>query len=747
MQAWDDDDGTLRRRFGIAAVLFTFCFVILLARLFDLQILQGDEYRERSKTSLSTTDKIPARRGELRDRTGAVLARNTPAFALKILPWAVRDAAVRGPLLRRLGELLELTWEQVEAVETRVADAITRGNAWTAIAVDEHLVASNCPYDGTALVLPDEAHTTPDVDARRQFFCHTCGLDHEPLAADAVYCPHDKTKLVWTGAGDHRHAECAKCKRSFVTKPICPNDGALMVPVDHNLVCPLCKRRFTDQVAVLKTSLDALNELGGARRKTDPDALTLETTLLREYMRPFDVAHTLGYMNFVTDAEHEANPGVYGLDSRIGRSGLEKALEPILRGQSGLAKYLKGTDRSVMREYQEPVPGHQAWLTIDLRLQRAVRDILRYQRSAAAVVMEPTTGEVLALYSHPGFDPNQWSTGLSKAAWDEITANPYDPLHNKAVTAYAPGSVFKIVTAYAGLHEGVVTPETTVQCKGSYHYLGRDFGCHAKNGHGVVAMVDAIKGSCDVYFYQLAQKLGMDRLAKYARELGFGELTGIEIAESAGTVPTERWLDDHTTLGFQPGLTLSLGIGQGSLTASPLQVARSFAAVANGGRLVRPQLVSQYTDEAGVPIQKFLPIDERTIGWTPDELTVIRRGLIAVVNEQGGTAREVADDVITIAGKTGTAEAEQTRPNADEDVARWLKEDHAWFALFAPVEAPQVVIVVFIEHGGGGGANAAPLAKRIFDAWRRLGLYHGPVEGPDVDGHDGGGAPGGGGAD
>lgn len=735
----DDDvaDGSLRRRFGILALAITLCFVILLGRLFWLQIVEGDTYRERARTSFTVTNTIPARRGLIKDRQGDVLARNAAQNRLVVMPRELDKAPVRKAVLGRLAEMLELTHDEVAAIDARIVDALAREKGWEPVVVDDHLVSDRCPFDGAELSLPETP--PPDADAEHQLFCHECGLTHEPIAPDAAYCPHDKAKLEWMGEGSGRHATCPKCKRSFVTSPVCPADGGLLTPSDRNLVCPVCKRRFSDDVAVLRAHLrDMVDE----KTQAFP-GLAIETDFLREYTRPSEFAHPLGYMNLVTKEERDAHPDVYAIDARVGRSGVEKALEPILRGEPGSAKYLKGTDRSVMRDFQRAVPGQDVWLTIDARLQRAVRDILRYERSAAAVVMDPNTGDVLAMYSHPGYDPNRWSGRLTRDEWQEVSDNPFDPLHNKAVTAYAPGSVFKIVTALAALREGIITQDTEVNCPGYYEYGGRKFGCHYKPGHGNVNLIRALMGSCDVFFYIAAERVGMDKLAEYAREFGFGQPTGIEIPESVGLVPTRDWLDTHTKLGFQPGLTLSAGIGQGQVTASPLQVARSFAAIANGGRLIEPHLVMQYTDgETGQVLQKFLPVVERRLVISDEQLALIREGLFDVVNSEHGTAYKVHDKDLVFAGKTGTAEAAQTRAGVDAEMAQWLKNDHAWFALYAPAPPmePQVVITVFVEHGGSGGHDAAPLARAILDAWRRLGLYRAPAVAPeDLEPSDEGG--------
>lgn len=730
-----DDLGSLRRRYGRLGLLFTVCFIVLLGRLFYVQIIRGDEYREAARTSFTTTEVLPARRGEVKDRNGVVLARNVPAHRLRLVPEKLElplDPKVKnGPtrrasVLARIASTLEMTREEEEAVDAAITRAMAENRGGEPLLVRDTVVADRCPYDGAALEVPNdpakdlEAAARPDIDAEHQLFCRECGLHYEPIASDAVYCPHDKGKLAWDGEGPTRNATCPKCKRHYATSVACPVDGQALTAVQHNLVCPVCKRRFTNELAVMES-------------QGPIDGVLIDTVLMREYTQPFTLAHTLGYINRVTAEDLDQNPGVYANDAKKGRSGVEAALEAILRGKPGEVEYLKGTNRTVENSRRPSEPGLDVWLTIDARLQKEVRDILRYQRSAAAVVMDPNSGDILALYSHPGFDPNAWSGRLTREEWNSVSQNPYDPLHNKAVTAYAPGSVFKIVTALAGLREGIITADTTINCPGYYDFGGRPFRCHFHAGHGPETLVTALRDSCDVYFYQVAERMGMDKLAEYAREFGFGALSGVEIAESIGLVPTKKWHNDHTQLGFQPGLTLSVGIGQGSLTTTPLQVARSFAVIANGGRLVVPRLVSRYADEAGLERQEFLPVDERLVKMTPEQHALIEQGLVDVVNSPHGTGKEAKDPLVVVAGKTGTAEAPQSRPGASPEIARWLKENHAWFAMYAPVPDPQVVIVVFLEHGVAGGRYAAPLAKRIFDAWRRLGLYKTPLPEPDID--------------
>ncbi len=712
-----------RSRFSGALTVFTLLFVLLMGRFFYLQILHGDEFREKARVSFTYKERVPARRGVIRDRNGKVVAENAPRFALTILPHALEKADVRKKTLDKLGQLLGLTDQEREEIETTIADKLKASQGWQPFVVRNELVSEMCPYDGEKLDLlaghdnHRHKHKKKRSDAGH-LFCGTCGLTHVGLDKSATRCPHDRGRLTWQSSEKH-HASCSKCRRSYVTSPVCPHDGALLSSISHNLSCSVCKRHFSNEVAVIKA------------HKHELPGVDIKTTFLRRYPSRYLAAHVTGYMNLVNVKDRERAKGIYGLRDRIGRAGVEAALEPVLRGKPGEAEFFKGTGQDVLGGFSSSDPGHDVWLTIDSKLQNEVRQAIRYFRSAAAVVLDPRTGEILASYSTPGYDPNAWSRRLSKERWERIKANPYYPMVNKALTSYAPGSVYKIVTALAILNEGIWPPETTINCPGRYHYGGRDFRCHNRRGHGDMDLVDALKYSCDVYFYRAGEELGMDRLAEYGHAYGYGEPTGIEVREDKGRVPTKKWHNDHTRLGFRPGLTLSTAIGQGALTASPLQVARSFAALANGGKVLESRLIKQFTDEQGEVVQRFLPIEVGKLPGTPEQLALIREGLVRVVNDRDGTGRRVALDMMVVAGKTGTAEAAQSRPGAEEDLKRWLLEDHAWFAGYAPADDPQVVVVAFLEHGGSGGKNAGPVVKRILESWVRLGFYRGSPPPPD----------------
>lgn len=708
-----------RYRFTVTLTFFTLLFVTLEARFFYLQILHGEDYRKRAHISVISTERIPARRGLIKDRNGTVLAENIASFRASVTPHYVAGDA-RAHVLDTVGELTQFTEDTRRDLEARIDSGLTRQKRWEPITVPGALVADTCPHDGVRLEVLEKA--------QHHLFCPVDGTLFGHLEKEATTCPYDGGALRWLGDGRH-HGRCRRCDRHLVTEPMCPVHARPLDPLVHDLRCPICRRTFTNQVAMLKAIRFHL------------PGVEIHTDFRRHYPGRYDAAHLLGYMNRVTSADRKRWKGVYALQDRIGRVGIERAQEEVLRGKTGEALHVRDArgHRSSATylesiagddQFTPAVSGHDVWLTLDLPLQREVRRAFRYYKSGAAVVIHPSSGAVLAMYAKPGFDPNVWSGRLSRKVWEETNANPYTPLINKAVTPYAPGSVYKIVTAVAALELGVATPETTIDCPGHYDFGGRRFHCHARSGHGALDMVNAIKHSCDVYFYRIGEMIGMDRLAEYGERFGFGAPTGIEVYERTGRVPTREWHASHSNLGWQPGFTLSTAIGQGSLTATPLQIARAFAALVNGGDVLRLRVIDSLTKANGDAILKAGRRVDRRLNVSEDILQIVREGLRRVVNDREGTAHAVALDSIVMAGKTGTAEAAQVRGGASPEVVAWLKEDHAWFAAFAPYDDPQVVVVVFVEHGGSGSKRAAPIARRIVEAWMRLGFYEAPVESP-----------------
>jgi len=342
------------------------------------------------------------------------------------------------------------------------------------------------------------------------------------------------------------------------------------------------------------------------------------------------------------------------------------------------------------------------------------------------VVMDPLTGELLALVSKPTFDPNIWSGRLTAAAKREVDENPYNPLLDKSVKSYFPGSLYKIVTAVAAMEEGVLDPEQPIDSPGAYEYGNRVFHCHKRSGHGRVDLNGAMAASADVYFYKLGEKMGIDTLALYGKQFGFGELMLGLNGESSGVVPTRSYHERHSPGGFQHGLSLSSAIGQGAVRTSPLQMAVAFSALANHGVVYRPQLLLETrqleTPQGEARAQTHDPEVMWRLPSAPPHIHRVRRALERAVNDPKlATGYRAAVPMGRVAGKTGTAQVKSLARGARDGQGelRWEHQDHAWFAAFAPYEAPRLTVVVFLEHGGSGGKEAAPVARKIFEAFHQ----------------------------
>jgi len=330
------------------------------------------------------------------------------------------------------------------------------------------------------------------------------------------------------------------------------------------------------------------------------------------------------------------------------------------------------------------------------------------------VAMDPRTGEIRALYSAPAYNANLLARGVTQEQWQEILDAPHHPLQNRATqNTYSPGSVFKLVMAAAGLAEGVIDPDTTFHCSGSTVIYGHQFRCWWRPGHGTVNLEQAIKHSCDVYFYNVGKLLGIDRIAYYARLFGLGSPTGVELeGEKSGLVPDPAWSLAVRKHPWYPGETISVAIGQGPVLTTPLQIAAMTSALANGGREVMPHLRAGETQETG-----------RRLDLPAGVLEAVRRGMWSVVNAPGGTAGRSRLDGIQMAGKTGTVQVVAQSTWGDGDSLPYELRDHAWFASFAPVENPELVVVVFVEHGGSGSGTAAPIAKAIYEKYFGLDTH------------------------
>ncbi|MCA9669263.1 MAG: penicillin-binding protein 2 [Myxococcales bacterium] len=592
-----------RRRYRYLVAFVLLSFVVLMGRLWHLQIARGDHYRRLTENNIVQSRRIPTVRGRIYDRRGRLLVANRPSYDVYVSPrFVTRDA------VEKLVELLSLSPDRARSLRKRVER-----------------------YRG--------------------------------------------------------------------------------------------KRRVSEMLLLRDVSRDQLARL--VTHKGKLHGINVLAVAHRHYREANLAAHVLGYMNEVTRAQLRRDKGRhYHPGDLVGRAGLERAYERHLRGVPGrerivvdahghrkgdavAAELLKGERRS------EPIPGHNIYLTLDVELQRLAERAMRRHASGAAVVVEVNTGRLLAYVSRPAFDPNTMTGRLSVEEARRLLEDPHRPLLDKVSREnYFPGSIYKVVSAIASLEENILDPEEKVKCVRFHHFGGRNFRCgHA---HGKVALHHAIAESCNVYFYTLAEMVGMDRMARFARMLGLGASTGLGLnGEVGGLVPTKEWYKRRKR-PFRIGFTLNAAIGQGDVKVTPLQMVMLYAAIANGGKLLSPQLVERIETSDGMLVQGFAPRLRRQIKLKPETLRRVREALAAVVAHRDGTAHKARLDNIEVAGKTGTAQVGRRR---DKDGKLTYKPPHAWFAAYAPARAPRIAVVVFVKNGGKAARVAAPVAMQIINGY------------------------------
>jgi len=467
---------------------------------------------------------------------------------------------------------------------------------------------------------------------------------------------------------------------------------------------------------------------------TNLDGAQVEERYQRSYIFGNFASHIIGYMGEISEKElasdeyPDATSGDY-----VGKFGVEERWQKELSGEKGGKNVeVDATGRKWQELSKElPVSGQNITLTIDKKLQAAAENMLT-DKTGAIVAMDPATGEILAMASSPTFDPNAFITGIDKTEWKALTAGKNSPLTNKAISGqYAPGSVFKIVMALAGLEEGVVSQEDAVSCPGAYEFGGRAFHCWQKKGHGGVNLHRALRESCDVYFYKLGNKLGIERIAKYAKMCGLGSKTNIELdSEKGGLIPNNEWKKKRFGVPWQPGETISASIGQSFVLVTPVQAASLISTVFNGGKVYEPKIVKEIKDGKNI-VYESKPTLVRELKVKKENLEIVKSGLVAVVNESGGTAYNSARlREVTVAGKTGTAQVVALDKKSVGDSNEY--KDHAWFVGLAPAENPKIAIAVIIEHGGHGGSAAAPFARDLIKEYLGIGQPS-PVTGSTED--------------
>ena len=457
-------------------------------------------------------------------------------------------------------------------------------------------------------------------------------------------------------------------------------------------------------------------------RRVDLPGVSVQVRLRRNYLFDMNAAHVIGYLGEVSLDELKSGdyPGLRSGDA-IGKFGVERTFDGYLRGEPGGRQVEVNANGQVMRVLQtvSPRPGRNIILTIDRELQQRAEELLEGV-AGAAVAVDPSNGNVLALASSPAFNQNSFVSGIASDTWESLISNPYRPLENKAIQGeYPPGSTYKIVTAMAGLEEKAIDEFTTFDCGGSLHFAGRDYRCWKKEGHGRVDIRRALAESCDVFFYRTGQRLGVDRLAWYAKACGLGARTGIGLDhEARGTIPSSAWKKKRFGVPWQDGETLSVAIGQGYDLATPLQMALLTAAVGNGGIRYRPTILQRVETVEGDVVLQAAPQEAGRLPVSPRTLKLVQDGIWGAVNGDRGTARRVHLPDIEIAGKTGTSQVVGRKDGADDYTPPHLRP-HAWFVCYAPVGAPKLAVAVVVENGEHGSSAAGPIAREMVKAYLR----------------------------
>lgn len=623
------DVGEFRRRYRWLVLVVITLFGVLIGRLAQLQLIDGDVHRAQARRNIVRERYLATTRGVIRDAHGRVLAQNRPSYTVYITPARI-DLEKTWPKLVRLVGLDEAERRKIEQrIRKEKAEALA----------------------------------------------HASGKD---------------------------------------------------------------RGRRTEQQIVLKNDVD--RDAVAWLETHNPVGVDVSPTPVRYYPYGELGAHLLGYMREV-DQEilSRLERRGYRAGDRIGAIGIERRWESYLRGQRGMRKMLYGLRGNMSRESLEelearyleeprriePIPGRDISLTIDVELLAAAERAMRGHLAGAVVVVDVRTGRILAALSKPSFDPNVVSGGSGKSAavdaFRRLYADPLKPSLDKTISAaYPPGSTYKPFSALAGLADGLIDPDLEVDCRGGYEYGRRYHRCTGV--HRRVNLHEALVQSCNTYFYDLGARISIDRLAAIGLDYGFGIKTGIGVnPEARGRMPTRAWYTRRYKAAFRGGFTLLSAIGQGASTVTVLQLALAYAALANGGTLYQPQVVRSIETSDGTIVQEFPPRVRRIVSVDSQHLSLVKGGLEGVVNEREGTAYKERFEGVDMAGKTGTAQVTHVTPRGmDPDKVWYFNRDHAWFAGYSPSRSPEIAIVVLVEHGGGGGKNAVPVAMRVVRDWQKL---------------------------
>lgn len=476
----------------------------------------------------------------------------------------------------------------------------------------------------------------------------------------------------------------------------------------------LLPRKIKDRMTLRDATLVESHRL-------DMPGVMIQVESQRNYPGGITAAHILGYVGEISGEQLE-KPEFLDLHqgSIVGQYGVEKSYDRHMRGVAGQKNVevdAVGHEKKAT-VVEKPQAGNDLYLTIDARLQKVAEDLLG-EEHGAIVALDPNSGDILAMASRPAFDPNVLSRELTAKQWVEIVQDEGRPLNNRASQGqYPPGSTFKIPMAIAALETKTMSPSSTVFCNGGYQFGKRLYHDWKAGGHGYVDLHNALVHSCDVYFYTLGQRMGIDVMAEFGRDFGLGKVTGVELpSERSGIMPSTEWKQKAKNEQWLPGETISAAIGQGYVTVTPLQMASLIGTVANNGINYRPRLVQAIMDRMTGNLQEMPAVPRGKLNVKAETFRLVKEALADVVTK--GTATRAKSSLVTIGGKTGTAQVAALRTGPEESIPKKFR-DHAWFVAFAPVESPKIAVAVIGEHMGHGGAAAAPLAKEVIEAYMKL---------------------------
>lgn len=671
----------LQKRLNIFLGIIVVIFSVLTISLAALQIVKGDEYEKLAEENRIRLIPITAPRGVFKDRNGRELVNSRPSFTVSYMS-VKTEKTTQEEVFATLREILQIPLYTEVSNEKLV---VNKDNKVTLSKLPIGDKNGDGKVDSSDISLVEENTGKVISPIKIDFSTGTVTLDIEPGTAVLASYNYDTLKNKLRGQG---------------YRPV-----RLKTDVDFQTVAEIEERRLPGVV--------------------------IEVEPMRNYLYGNTASHIFGYVGEINQEELEASKDKgYRPGDLFGKMGLEKVLESYLKGIDGgqqVEVTASGKPIKVLGQ-KEPIPGHSVTLTIDIKLQQIAENKLKEQllklqtdkykpfpnaKRGAVVALNVKTGEVLAMASIPDFDPNMFARGITQKEWEEISKNPLNPMVNLAIAGtYPPGSVFKMVTATAALEEKVTNENEFVRDTGVYWTI-LPKRCWRAGGHGMVNMVRALAESCNIYFYEMGRRLGIDNIEKYAKLYGLGSITGIELpGEKPGRVASREYKKNTFTRPddkiWYPAETLDAAIGQGYNSFTPIQIANYVAAIANDGVWMKPHLIKSIEDPDGNIVLEKNPEIGGQLDFSKDTFRIIKEGMRAVTLP-GGTAYSVfADFPISVAGKTGTAEWDVT------------KDPHGWFVAFAPYEDPEIAVAVFIEQAGSGGTTGGPVARAIFEEYFHL---------------------------